>query len=248
MTYQTDSNNVSSTKKEYMELLSNEKNSLFRSIKAGKVDSAMYSEFGKGNMLGPSAEFVMENYTSIYYKVVKEKTNNRILTFDRPGNVKTNAYYIESLDVLGWNIKSDTATINGIKCQRADLQFGNRYWSAWFAPDIPITDGPYKFAGLPGLIVRIADSQKYWSFDMLSLNKIQKEVVINFDTGLEPIRMEKREFYKSKRNYIDNSLQMDEASGLILGFGSPRDREIMLRAQKERALKDNNWIEPYKSN
>jgi len=248
MTYQTDSNNVKSIKKEYLELLTNDNISLFRSIKAGRLDSAMYSELSKGNMLGPSVSVVMENYSTITYKILKEKANNRILTFDQPGNVTTSAFYVESLDKLDWEIKSDTATINGLKCQRADLNFGNRKWSAWFAVEVPINDGPYKFAGLPGLVVRIADNQKYWNFDMLSLNKIKKEVIINFDPKMTPIRMEKKDFFKSKRNYIDNSLQMDEAAGLIRGFSSPRDREIILKSYKERALKDNNWIELYKIN
>lgn len=248
MTYQTDSNNVKSIKKEYLELLTNDNISLFRSIKAGRLDSAMYSELSKGNMLGPSVSVVMENYSTITYKILKEKANNRILTFDQPGNVTTSAFYVESLDKLDWEIKSDTATINGLKCQRADLNFGNRKWSAWFAVEVPINDGPYKFAGLPGLVVRIADNQKYWNFDMLSLNKIKKEVIINFDPKMTPIRMEKKDFFKSKRNYIDNSLQMDEAAGLIRGFSSPQDREIILKSYKERALKDNNWIELYKIN
>lgn len=248
MTYQTDSNNIKSIKKEYLELLTNDKVSLFRSIKAGRVDSAMYSELNKGNMLGPPASFIMENYSTITYKILKEKTDNKILTFDQPGNEMTSAFYVEALNELNWVIENDTVTINGLKCQRADLNFGNRNWTAWFAPEVPITDGPYKFAGLPGLIVKVADKQKYWSFDMLSLNKIKKDVVINFDPKMTPVYMKKNEFFKSKRNYTDNSLQMDEASGIIKGFGSSRDREIIQKNLKERALKDNNWIELYKTN
>lgn len=246
MTYQTDSNNINSTKKEFLELLTNDSISLFRSIKAGKLDSAMYSEISKGNTLGPSADFVMGNYSTITYKIVKEKFKNRILTFDVPGNVKSSAYYTENIDNLHWVIKNDTLNISGLQCQQAELNFGNRKWIAWFATQIPIADGPYKFAGLPGLVIQISDQRKFWNFSMLSLNKVQKEAIINFDKRLFPLYMEKKAFFKQKRNYIDNMLQMNEASGLIIGFSSPQDRDMMQKNQKVNALKNNNWIELYK--
>ena len=50
----------------------------------------------------------------------------------------------ESLDLFHWAISVDTSTICGFKTQRATCNFGGRNWIAWFAPELPYNDGPYK--------------------------------------------------------------------------------------------------------
>jgi len=55
-------------------------------------------------------------------------------------------------------------TISQIKYQKAIIDYGGRHWVAWFSPDIPIINGPYKFTGLPGLIIRIGDTKDQFSF------------------------------------------------------------------------------------
>lgn len=41
-------------------------------------------------------------------------------------------------------------------------------WTAWFTTELPISDGPYKFHGLPGLILKIYDKTNTYSFDIIS--------------------------------------------------------------------------------
>ena len=45
-----------------------------------------------------------------------------------------------------------------------------RKWTAWFTTEIPIQDGPYKFLGLPGLIVKIEDQTKTHSFELKGIS------------------------------------------------------------------------------
>src|SRR5690606_25637525 len=52
-----------------------------------------------------------------------------------------------------WQILPETTTIGDYKAQKAQTQFAGRTWFAWFTTDIPLQDGPYKFSGLPGLII-----------------------------------------------------------------------------------------------
>ena len=70
-----------------------------------------------------------------------------------------------------WNITNVTDTISGLYCQQAKIKYGGRDYTAWFAPEIPISDGPYVFSGLPGLIVKITDSRGWYTFQLASFER-----------------------------------------------------------------------------
>ena len=54
-----------------------------------------------------------------------------------------------------WKITRDKAEIAGYKVTKAEgVMMDSIKVTAWYAPDIAIKDGPYSFAGLPGLIVK----------------------------------------------------------------------------------------------
>lgn len=75
-------------------------------------------------------------------------------------------YYLEDRKIP-WKISKETMLINGYKTQKATVNFGGRSWTAWFAPDIKISDGPYKFYGLPGLILKLEDEKGDYLFTFL---------------------------------------------------------------------------------
>ncbi|MCD9854225.1 GLPGLI family protein [Epilithonimonas sp. JDS] len=59
---------------------------------------------------------------------------------------------------MNWKIESEKKKIDKFDVQKATLEFGGRTWTAWFSQDFPFQDGPYKFHGLPGLILEMEDS------------------------------------------------------------------------------------------
>ncbi len=66
--------------------------------------------------------------------------------------------YSERVPEIQWNFAADaTVVVLGYECQLATADFSGRHYSAWFAPELPLPYGPYKFGGLPGLILRIQD-------------------------------------------------------------------------------------------
>lgn len=69
-----------------------------------------------------------------------------------------------------WKMTGQKEKIGDYNTQKATTSFGGRNWTAWFSTDIPLQDGPYKFYGLPGLIVKIEDDQKNYSW-LLKGNK-----------------------------------------------------------------------------
>lgn len=92
--------------------------------------------------------------------------------------------YKENL-TFNWNISPEKIKIGAYQTQKATLDFGGRKWIAWFSEEIPINDGPYKFHGLPGLIVKIEDNNQDYSWELKGNKKIT-----NFDeySYLEKVR------------------------------------------------------------
>lgn len=71
-----------------------------------------------------------------------------------------------------WKISSEQEKIGSYNTQKATTSFGGRKWTAWFTTDIPFQEGPYKFHGLPGLIVKIEDESKDYSWELKANKKI----------------------------------------------------------------------------
>ncbi|MDE7155459.1 MAG: GLPGLI family protein [Muribaculaceae bacterium] len=73
--------------------------------------------------------------------------------------------YTEELQTPEWTITDSVKTIIGYECFKATTDFKGRQWIAWFTPEIPISDGPWKLHGLPGLILEAYDISHDYEFD-----------------------------------------------------------------------------------
>jgi GLPGLI family protein len=100
-----------------------------------------------------------------------------------------------------WQVVPDsTATILGYACTMATAHFKGRDWKAWFAEDIPLGYGPWKLCGLPGLVLKAADTTGQYCFEatgLLQLNGTQPITLIENYKQYEAITQEK--FDKAKR-------------------------------------------------
>ncbi|MEJ5106260.1 GLPGLI family protein [Chryseobacterium sp. MYb328] len=101
------------------------------------------------------------------YKIVKTYPEMKQQYLDR---VSMNLFGYDAPVKFVWNIQPEKQKIGEYNTQKATTEYGGRKWTAWFSSDIPFQDGPYKFYGLPGLIVKIEDDEKNYSW-MLSGNK-----------------------------------------------------------------------------
>ena len=73
---------------------------------------------------------------------------------------------------FNWKISDEKAKIGSYNTQKATTDFGGRKWIAWFASDVPLQDGPYKFHGLPGLIVKVEDEGQNYSWELKGNKKV----------------------------------------------------------------------------
>ena len=59
----------------------------------------------------------------------------------------------------------------------ATANYHGRDWTAWFTPDIPLQEGPWKLCGLPGLILEANESTGQHSFIATGLEVSNQEIV-----------------------------------------------------------------------
>lgn len=78
---------------------------------------------------------------------------------------------LEPVEAIDWQLTDSLDTICGYPCRQAVANFKGRTWTAWYAEDIPIDNGPWKLGGLPGLILKACDSENDYSFTAVGLKK-----------------------------------------------------------------------------
>ncbi len=77
------------------------------------------------------------------------------------------------LKPMGWQLVDDHRKIGDYHCQKATLvdpEDKNRFISAWFTEEIPISSGPVDYYGLPGLILMVNDGTSIIRCTKLTLN------------------------------------------------------------------------------
>jgi GLPGLI family protein len=77
--------------------------------------------------------------------------------------------YEEDKLFFNWVIQSDRKMIMTYLCQKVSTEFRGRKYEAWFTTSIPIPEGPYKFGGLPGLILELMDDQQHFVFTCIGI-------------------------------------------------------------------------------
>ena len=136
-------------------------------------------------------------------KIYKSYPEMKIQYMEKIANGFTpqNIAYNEDVK-FNWSILSDKVKIGTYTTQKATTEFGGRKWTAWFSTDIPFQDGPYKFYGLPGLIVKIEDDGGNYSWELKGNKKIENFSDITYaetisGSGGKTLEMPREKFEKT---------------------------------------------------
>lgn len=136
---------------------------------------------------------------SLKYKlntfIFKDFEQKKINIFNNVRN-RTFSYPI-AMPVMKWEIEKERKEVLGFECKKATTHFGGRKWEAWFASELSFQDGPYKFHGLPGLILEIYDTEGDYMFSAIELKKINQKLDVNKIPSIKTTR-EKYQELKSK--------------------------------------------------
>lgn len=121
-------------------------------------------------------------------------------------------YYSEPLSEQQWIVVEDsTATILGYECILAESDYHGRHWRAWFTPEIPMSFGPWKLHGLPGLILK-AEADGGFSFIATG--------IANSDRLITPMylkedyaKVNRKDALKNAEYYVNNQEAIMNAQG-----------------------------------
>lgn len=130
------------------------------------------------------------------------------------GHIFANYYkYQDDTPVINWTLHNETDTILDQKCRKATCDFRGRHWTAWYA-DIPISDGPWMFSGLPGLILKLTDSKSEHLIEAFEI--MSNSVPIGMPKHLY-IKTTREKYLKELEDYKNNpwkSLEMMDTNAV----------------------------------
>lgn len=171
-----------------MTLVSSAGKSLYYNTTSMYVDSLSSTPDGKAELkrlLGMESVSIDENgqvkmniNENIHKKeplyVAKNFTDGSLSVFDKWYNEA--GAYREPLDEMKWEIVEDsTKIILDYECVMATTDYHGRPWKAWFTPEIPLHDGPWKFRNLPGLILKAETPDGAFSFEATGIENLTGE-------------------------------------------------------------------------
>lgn len=215
-----------------------EQRSIFTGLKHIISDSTMIEDSKKGIVSFPDE--------SMKIRYVVEKINNENLMYlYTPNHMGNPVLKVKDDRKINWKIFTEQESILGYMAQKATTFFGGREWTAWFTSEISIPDGPYKFYGLPGLILKISDKTNTHSFEIISIQKkISNYFILNDDDYKKAKEITLKEYEK-----IPNHLELFKRKALMgdVIFRNKEQEQIFMRyidiQIKEKKIHDNNPIE-----
>ncbi|MCS3533081.1 GLPGLI family protein [Chryseobacterium sp. JUb7] len=217
-----DTTDVTSKKEEITGLWIGGNTSIFKSDQKAKYDSLALETIKNsiknatdGNMVIdfsklPKPSFVPEVY----------KKDHTIDIFDK---ILNTTYEFQAQEEIKWIIINETKTIGAYKCRKATGRYRNKNITAWYTEEIPISEGPYTFKGLPGLVVEAYDDKYFFHFIFVGLSNIKEPIISIRNT----VKTDYIKFIRKR-----NDFQNDPVGAYFSATG-----KTIAKEQQERILK-----------
>ncbi len=234
LNFRTDSTKIEDIKTELFTLYLNENISVFASQNKILIDS-LRSETKNNQSLGLLLIANLSSVPRTKFRFVIFKNRQFKTCVTRQKVLSDNFEYEEPIDGFEWKFKNDTISLLGYKCKTASTKYCGRTYNAWYGEQVPVSDGPYKFTGLPGLIFKIVDLKNNFDFELIGIQK--------WDNKLPPLNNEqiikttKTKFIKANNSFSENYVNIAAQNGLIL---SDEGKKFMSEKNK---LENTNPIE-----
>jgi len=207
-----------------------------------KKDSIIYTSV---NLPADSLNKLKEKYYSIvrYFfapEIFKNYPKEKITVTD---DITPEDYIYEENKVdRKWVLQEGMLKVCGYECNKAVASFGGREWTVWYTPEITISDGPWKFYGLPGLILKASDATATHTFEAITIRKSDRPIYLN--KNISQLKISKDLFIKNKNRFEedpDHNLPITN-SLLVMSIRTDMDLVLIKGKRTSPRLKNKNLV------
>lgn len=188
-------------KEDVLKLMIGPKASKFYSYKTYLADSTIRAEITPGRSLDLGSGSRYEQGET--YIIYKDREKGELTYTDKIS--MDHFMYQEKTEPQQWEILDQTKEILGYECQKAVCDFRGRRYEAWFTWEVPISEGPWKFEGLPGLIMAVADDQGHYSFEIAGIMQVENTPINYADAKYH--KTKRKDFLKTMYKYASNPIE-----------------------------------------
>lgn len=164
--------------------------SMYSSYGTFQIDSLMPIDYPDG-VTGYEYQKLSAIYHPTSEATIKDFAASNTTTYDRVP-FSDNYVYEEPISLMDWTLQPGNEEVCGHKCLKATTSFRGRDWTVWYTPDIPVDNGPWKFGGLPGLILKAE-----------SADNEQKLEAVTIRPTRHTIALHKRNYQKTTREKLN---------------------------------------------
>ncbi len=125
----------------------------------------------------------------VYEDIFLDISKMEFSVFNRYYN--TTYLYQEARPNFSWTLKGGQDTILGYRCSIAETEFRGRRYRVWYTLEIPYSYGPWKFGGLPGLILRAEDAEQQFYWEAIGLSSQDGRKMYRYDEHAKEVKREK---------------------------------------------------------
>lgn len=180
ISWKEDTTNPNHLRKEDMILIVGKTVSLFMSDNFYKLNVHGRKAEKEGQLDQFLGKSEMEKFrTRFTYRIIKNLPEGKYTYFDKV--IPNYLQYTEDFGVIKWQLANEVDTIGKYAVHCAKSYYGGRLWVAWYTTEIPINDGPYKFRGLPGLILKLYDEKKHYVFQLSRIERFENGLSIDYE-------------------------------------------------------------------
>ncbi len=165
------------------------------------------------------------NQSTLIYNKSNGSISQNLLDKGKPTIITDNGVKLE------WQITEETKVIQSFTCTKATVYFRGRHFEAWFTPDIPVSYGPWKFHGLPGLILQIYDVDNLFIW-----NATKIEYPVKLDKKLESVHSGNKFVIKSLKEYMDEQVTRRDDEERIRRSKLPKGSKLVESKTENNSL------------
>lgn len=173
-------------------------------------------------------------YTALRDEVFKNTPKSGYMQFvHMPGWISCR----DKIDGLfDWQLQEGDTIVCEYICHKAVATFRGRTWTVWYTLDLPYSDGPWKFCGLPGLVLHAYDSEGSFRFNCIGIEKGDgHEIKMKTPkSGVIDTYMPERVAEIMMLEYWDRSAHLSQISGMtarVTRMWDPNGNEVKIVPQ-----------------